>query len=105
MDRNIALNMVDRWIAWLLLALFFIMTLTGYMLTKGFIDRYLGFLAHFQLAVPTMAIFTIHFAIRLRFMLLRWRMKDETLVNLASLLVAVALFVPILYLDLFYRLG
>jgi hypothetical protein len=81
------------------------MTLSGYMLTKGFIDRYWGFLAHLQLAIPTMAVFSIHFVIRLRFILLRWKMNEGLPVNLVSILVGVGLFLPILYLDLFFRLG
>jgi len=81
------------------------MTVSGFMLTKGFIDRYWGFLAHFDLAVPTMAVFTIHFAIRVRFMLLRWKSKGGLLLNLVPVLVGVAIFLPILYLDLFFRLG
>jgi len=105
LDRNVALNRIDRVIAWLLLVLFFVMTLSGYMLTKGFIDRYWGFLAHFQLAIPTMALFAIHFAIRLRFILIKWRMKEELFVYLAPVLAGLALFLPILYLDLFFQLG
>ena len=105
MDRNVALNRIDRFVAWLLWALFLLMTVSGFMLTKGFIDRYWGFLAHFDLAVPTMAVFTIHFAIRLRFMLLRWKMKEGLLVNLVPVLVGAALLLPIVYLDLFFRLG
>lgn len=105
MDRNVALNKIDRVMAWLLWALFLLMTLSGYMLTKGFIDRAWGFLAHLQLAIPAMAVFTIHFAIRLRFILIRWKMKEGPLVDLVSILVGVGLFLPVLYLDLFYRLG
>ncbi|WP_455283757.1 hypothetical protein [[Eubacterium] cellulosolvens] len=105
MHRNVALNSFDRVIAWLLWALFLGMTLSGYMLTKGFIDRYWGFIAHFQLAIPAMALFTVHFAIRLRFILLRWKMKEGLLVNLIPALVGAALFLPVFYLDLFFHLG
>jgi hypothetical protein len=105
LDRNTALKRIDQVVAWLLLALFFVMTLSGYMLTKGFLDRYWGFLVHFQLAVPTMALFTIHFAVRLRFYLLKWGMKDGRVVNFASLLAGAVIFLPILYLDVFFRLG
>ena len=105
MNHSGALNRIDRVIAWLLWALFLGMILSGYMFTRGFLDRYWGFLAHLQLAIPTILLFTIHFAIRLRFVLLRWKMKEGPLVNLISLLVGVALFVPFLYLDLFFRLG
>jgi cytochrome b subunit of formate dehydrogenase len=102
MDLNGLLNKFDRIVAWLLLALFLLMMVSGYMLTKGFIDRYWGFVAHLQLAIPAMALFTIHFAIRIRFMLLRWKMKNGPLVNLVSVLVGVALFLPVLYLGLFF---
>ena len=102
-DLNIALKEFDRITAWTLWALFLIMTVSGYMLTKGFVDRYWGFLAHFDLAVPTMAVFTIHFAIRIRFMLLKWKTKESLLVNLAPVLVGVALFLPVLYLSFFFR--
>jgi cytochrome b subunit of formate dehydrogenase len=102
MDLNGVLNKFDRIVAWLLLALFLLMMVSGYMLTKGFIDRYWGFVAHMQLAIPAMALFTIHFAIRIRFMLLRWKMKNVPLVNLVSVLVGLALFLPVLYLGLFF---
>jgi hypothetical protein len=105
LDRKVALNMFDRIVAWSLWALFLLMTLSGYMLTKGFIDRSWGFLAHLQLAIPAMALFTIHFAIRLRFILLRWKMKEGLPVNLASILAGIIIFLPILYLALFYRVG
>jgi len=105
LDRNVALNKFDRIIAWLLWAMFLLMTISGYMLTKGFIDRYWGFLAHLQLAIPAMALFTIHFAIRLRFILLRWKMKEGLMVNLLSIIVGMVIFLPILYLGFFYRLG
>lgn len=105
MDRNVVLTKIDRIIAWLLWAMFLLMTLSGYMLTKGFIDRAWGLVAHLQLAIPAMAVFTIHFAIRLRFILIRWKMKEGLLVNLVSILAGAVIFLPILYLDLFYRLG
>ena len=103
LDRSVALNKFDRIIAWLLWAMFLLMTISGYMLTKGFIDRYWGFLAHLQLAIPAMALFTIHFAIRLRFILLRWKMKEGLMVNLLSIIVGIVIFLPILYLGLFYQ--
>ena len=72
---------------------------------KGVPRPVLGVPSHLQLAIPAILLFTIHFAIRLRFVLLRWKIKEGPLVNLISLLVGVALFVPFLYLDLFFRLG
>ena len=81
------------------------MTVSGYMLTKGFIDRYWGFLAHLDFAIPAMAVFTIHFAIRIRFVLLKWKMKENLMVNLAPILVGAAMMLPMLYLALFFRMG
>ena len=105
MERNLALNRIDHAISWGLLTLFLAMTVSGYMLTKGFIDRYWGFIAHNELAIPTMALFSIHFAIRLRFFLMRWRVKEGLALNLISLLVGIALFLPVLYLDLFFQMS
>ena len=105
MDRKVALATFDRVVAWSLWALLLLMMLSGYMLTRGFIDRSWGFLAHMELAIPIMALFTIHFAIRLRFMLLRWKTKEGLLVNLVPILVGILIFLPILYLGLFYGIG
>jgi hypothetical protein len=105
LDRQVALTVFDRVVAWSLWALFLLMMLSGYMLTKGFIDRSWGLVAHLQLAIPIMALFTVHFAIRLRFILLRWKMKEGLLVNLVPVLVGILIFLPILYLSLFYGIG
>jgi hypothetical protein len=105
LDRKNVLSLFDRVVAWSLWALFFLMMLSGYMLTKGFIDRSWGLVAHLQLAIPIMALFTVHFAIRLRFMLLRWKMKEGLLVNLVPVLVGILILLPILYLGLFYGIG
>ena len=105
MDSNVALGKIDRVIAWALWAAFLLMTLSGYMITKGFINRYWGFLAHLELAIPAMLLFTVHFAIRLRFILLRWKMKEGLLLNLVTLLVGLVLFLPILYVGFFFSLG
>ncbi|MGD0551008.1 MAG: hypothetical protein ABSA81_10780 [Candidatus Bathyarchaeia archaeon] len=59
MDRKVALTMFDRVVAWSLWALFLLMMLSGYMLTRGFIDRSWGFLAHMDLAIPIMALFSL----------------------------------------------
>jgi hypothetical protein len=45
LDRKVALTTFDRVVAWSLWALFLLMMLSGYMLTRGFIDRSWGFLA------------------------------------------------------------
>jgi hypothetical protein len=105
LDSNVALGKIDRVIAWALWAAFLLMTLSGYMITKGFINRYWGFLAHLELAIPAMLLFTVHFAIRLRFILLRGKMKEGLLLNLVTLLVGLVLFLPILYLGFFFNLG
>ena len=105
LDSNVALGKIDRVIAWALWAAFFLMTLSGYMITKGFINRYWGFLAHLELAIPAMLLFTVHFAIRLRFVLLRWKMKEGLLLNLVTVLVGLVLFLPILYVGFFFSLG
>jgi len=105
MDLGVTLRKIDKMTVWLLWALFLLMTVSGYMLTKGFIDRSWGLLAHLQLAIPTMLLFTTHFTIRLRFMFLRWGMKEGLYLNLMTMLIGVALFLPVLYLDLFFSLG
>ena len=105
MDSNVALSKIDRVIAWALWAAFLLMTVSGYMITKGFINRYWGFVAHLELAIPAMLLFTVHFAIRLRFILLRWKMKEGVLLNLATLLVGLVLLLPILYLGFFFSVG
>jgi hypothetical protein len=105
LDSNVALSKIDRVIAWALWAAFLLMTVSGYMITKGFINRYWGFVAHLELAIPAMLLFTVHFAIRLRFILLRWKMKEGLLLNLATLLVGLVLLLPILYLGFFFSLG
>jgi len=105
LDSNVALGKIDRVIAWTLWAAFLLMTLSGYMLTKGFINRYWGFLAHLELAIPAMLLFTVHFAIRLRFIMLKWKMKQGLLLNLVTLLVGLVLFLPVLYLGFFFSLG
>jgi len=101
----VALSKIDRVIAWALWAAFLLMTVSGYMITKGFINRYWGFVAHLELAIPAMLLFTVHFAIRLRFILLRWKMKEGVLLNLATLLVGLVLLLPILYLGFFFSVG
>lgn len=105
LDSNVALSKIDRVIAWALWAAFLLMTVSGYMITKGFINRYWGFVAHLELAIPAMLLFTVHFAIRLRFILLRWKMKEGVLLNLATLLVGLVLLLPILYLGFFFSVG
>ena len=97
--------MFDRVVAWLLWVAFLVMMVSGYMLTKGFIDRYWGFLAHLDFALPVMALFSVHFAIRVRFILLRRQEKETLLVNVVPVLVGAALFLPILYLGLFFQLS
>jgi hypothetical protein len=52
-----------------------------------------------------MLLFTVHFAIRLRFILLRWKMKEGLVLNLVTVLVGLVLLLPILYLGFFFSLG
>jgi uncharacterized membrane protein YbjE (DUF340 family) len=105
LDHDAALAAIDRVVAWLLWLLFLLMMLSGYMLTKGFISRYWGFLAHLQLAIPTMAFFSVHFALRVRFILLKRKTKEELLVNLASVVAGGVLLLTVLYLGFFFRPG
>jgi len=98
------LRRIDRIVVWLLLTLFIVMMISGYMVTKGFIDRYYGLVLHTELDLPIMAFFSIHFAINLKFMLTRWGIKNGVLVNLVPTLVGSSLFLFVLYLDQFFIL-
>jgi thiosulfate reductase cytochrome b subunit len=108
LDHNRALITVDRFIVCSLLVLFLLMMLSGYMHGGAFIDilpssQDWAFWAHMELAIPTMAFFTVHVCIRLRFFLLRRRMKEDLLVNLLPVLVGLSLFLPVLYLRFFFQ--
>lgn len=105
MKPNELLAKIDAWSALALLILFFIFMVSGYMITKGFIDRYWGILLHNQLDLPIMAVFSIHFATRLRFFLMRRKLTDRFILNIITLFVALLSFGFIVYLDLFFRLA
>ena len=42
MKLNILLKRIDRVVVWFLLILFLVFMISGYMITRGFIDRYYG---------------------------------------------------------------
>lgn len=104
MNLNVALKRIDRIVVWALLTLFMVFMISGYMITKGFIDRYYGLILHTRLDLPIMALFTLHFIINMKFMFIRWKIKDGTIVNLICLLLGSGLFLLILYLDQFFQL-
>ena len=104
MSLNITLRDIDRWISVALLVLFFVFMISGYMITKGFIDRSWGILLHTQLTLPIMAVFITHVAVQLRFFLIRRRIRSRVLVNLTPLLLGLVSFAFILYLDQFFSL-
>ncbi len=77
---------------------------SGYMITKGLIDRFWGLLLHTELDLPIMLVFSIHISVRLRFLLVRLNRKNKIIVNLVPLVLGTALFLFIVYLDLFFSL-
>lgn len=87
-----------------LLVLFFVFMISGYMITKGFVDRLWGLILHKQLTLPIMAIFTSHVSIQMRFYLIRRKIRSEELINLLPLLFGIVSFALILYLDQFFSL-
>lgn len=78
---------------------------TGYMITRGFIDRFWGILLHTELDLPIMFVFSIHFASRLRFFLIRRKLAPRLVLNLITLLVGSLSFGFIVYLDFFFQLA
>jgi cytochrome b subunit of formate dehydrogenase len=101
---NELLKRIDRIVVWGLLILFLIFMISGYMITKGFIDRYYGLLLHTRLDLPIMMLFVMHVAINVKFMLIRRGAKDNVKLNLLSLTIGTALFLFVLYLDQFFQL-
>jgi hypothetical protein len=99
---NSLLRDVDRWVTVALLVLFFVMVISGYMYTRGFIDRLWGIVLHNQLALPTMAVFLGHVSIQLRFALIRLRVKNRVVLAIIPLIFGVASFAFIYYLDQFF---
>ncbi|MBS7656083.1 hypothetical protein KEJ50_06270 [Candidatus Bathyarchaeota archaeon] len=107
MKLNIFLKKLDRVVAWVLAALFLAMMISGYMNVKGFHRGrgrgnliVLGVLLHTQLDLPIMLLFSIHFAINLKFALMRYGFKDSFGLNLFCLIIALTLLSFIVYLDL-----
>lgn len=104
MNSTTLLKRIDRIVVWGLLTLFLVFMISGYMITKGFIDRYYGLLLHTELDLSIMALFTVHFGINLKFILARWGIKNGVVVNLVPAIIGFSLFLFILYLDQFFRL-
>jgi hypothetical protein len=105
MNLNQLLIKFERWSTLVLLILFFVFMVSGYMITRGLIDRYWGLLLHTELDLPIMTVFTVHFAIRLRFYLLRKKIVKGLALSVLALLAGVFAFSFIVYLDLFYGLA
>ena len=104
MNLNNLLKRIDRVIVWILLSLFLIFMISGYMITKGFINRYYGLLLHTELDIPIMIFFTAHFLINLRFLLTRWGVKDNLLFKVLVLIIGAIMILSIIYLDQFFSL-
>ncbi len=103
MASSVLLRKIDRIVVWGLLVLFLVFMISGYMITRGFIDRYYGLLLHTRLDLPIMAFFSIHFSINLKFILTRRGIKNA-LANLIPAIAGSSLFLFILYLDQLFRL-
>lgn len=93
---------IDAWSSIVLLILFFIFMVSGYMITRGLISRYWGILLHTQLDLPIMAVFTVHFTLQLRFFLAKRKLVGGRFLNLITLLVSLLSIDFIVYLDLFF---
>lgn len=104
MKPSLALKTIDRIVVWILLALFLVFMVSGYMITRGFLNRYYGFLLHTRLDLPIMVFFVIHIAINVRCVLMRRGVADRKPLNVAVLIVGMALFAFIVYLDQFFGL-
>ena len=105
MNLDQVLAKIDSWSTIVLLGLFFAFMISGYMITRGLVDRYLGLILHNELDLPIMTVFTIHSTIRIRFYLLRKKIVNRFKVNLISILIAVIPFSLIVYFDIFFQLG
>jgi hypothetical protein len=79
------LQTIDAWITITLLVLFFVFMVSGYMITKGILDRSIGFVLHTELDLVIMVMFSIHVAIRLRFVMAR-RQLFRNHIRLANVL-------------------
>lgn len=105
MSLNVLLKRADRIVAWILSALFFLMMVSGYMITRGFVSVHYGSILHTQLDLPIMALFSFHFSANLKFALMRLRIKDSPALNFLCLTAGLAPFLFVVYLDLWPLLG
>ncbi len=103
MNFNTLLKRIDRIVVWALLILFLVFMISGYMITRGFIDRYYGLLLHTELDLPIMLLFVIHVTVNMRSILTRWGLRSSQS-NLLSLALGSGLFLFVLYLDQFFEL-
>ncbi len=78
---------------------------SGYMITKGLINRYWGILLHNNLDLPIMVVFSIHFTTRLRFFMIRRKLADGLILNIITLLVGLLSFGIIIYFDTLFNLA
>lgn len=103
MNFGTILKRIDRIVVWALLILFLVFVISGYMITRGFIDRYYGLLLHRELDLPIMLLFVIHVTVNMRSILTRWGLRSRKS-NLLSLTMGSCLFLFIFYLDQFFEL-
>ncbi|WP_455367341.1 hypothetical protein [[Eubacterium] cellulosolvens] len=104
MNINIVLKKIDTLIVWILLLLFLVFMVSGYMITRGFLHRYYGLLLHIQLDLPIMFFFILHAFINIRFFIIRSKVRHKQLLQIVSILVGVLMFIFIIYLDQFFGL-
>ena len=78
-------------IHWVLLAIFLLFLLSGYMRTRGFIDPYLGAYLHTHLVLPLVALFLAHVLIYVRFRFIRI-FKSKALPTLLVVIIGAAFF-------------
>jgi len=98
------LKRIDRTVVWALLTLFLVFMITGYMVTRGFIDRYYGLILHTELDLLIMLLFVMHVSINMRLILIRHGVRNNLVSNLSPLMIGAGLFLFILYLDQFFHL-
>jgi len=102
---NQFLAKIDSWSCSSLLILFYVFMVSGYMITKGLIDRYWGFVLHTELDLPIVAVFSVHFATRLRFFMIRRKLTKGFVLDMITLLAGLLSFIFVVYLDVFFRLA
>lgn len=86
------------------LALLFLMLtyfITGYGMTKNIIDRGFATYLHTEiLPIPIIIFFIIHAALGIRILLKRWRLFDDKVIKYISLLILMAIFLFLIYLEM-----